>query len=324
VDSVLARARTREVSTARFLRLAVIAVLSLFVVVTTGAVVRLTASGLGCDNWPRCGSTPFPEKGGHAFIEFGNRVIAFSSIVLTLVAWLAARRVAGLPAWVRRVALAVWLGTVAQIPLGGITVIFDLHPLLVMSHFLLALVVLAGAVVVALEAWAAAAGSSGPVGPRWWRRIALAGVPVSLALVVSGAVVSASGPHSGGKDIRRLGLGVVDTVYVHVRVVAVFGIGFLIVATWLVRHRREVPGLVVLAGALFGLLLVQMVLGEVQYRSHLPWWLVLIHVMLAAGIWSATVALVYSIWRPAAPLVSVRPAFVSVSSDREERRAAHL
>jgi len=304
VDSVLSRARSREVSSARFLRIAVLAVLSLFVVVTTGAVVRLTASGLGCDNWPRCGSTPFPEKGGHAFIEFGNRVIAFSSIVVTLIAWLASRRVSVLPPWVRTLALAVWLGTVAQIPLGGITVIFDLHPLLVMTHFLLALVVLAGAVVVALEAWLAEAGRSGPLGPRWWRRLALAGIPVCLALVVTGAVVSASGPHSGGKDIRRLGISIVDTVYVHVRVVAVFGIGFLIVASWLWRHRREVPGVAALAGVLLALLVVQMILGEVQYRSHLPWWLVLIHVSFAAAIWSTTVALVHAVWRPATPLVS--------------------
>jgi len=304
VDSVLSRGRSREVSSARFLRIAVFAVLSLFVVVTTGAVVRLTASGLGCDNWPRCGSTPFPEKGGHAFIEFGNRVIAFSSIVVTLIAWLASRRVSVLPQWVRTLALAVWLGTVAQIPLGGITVIFDLHPLLVMTHFLLALVVLAGAVVVALEAWVADAGRSGPLGPLWWRRLALAGIPVCLALVVTGAVASASGPHSGGKDIRRLGFSIVDTVYVHVRVVAVFGIGFLIIASWLWRHRREVPGVAALAGGLLALLVVQMILGEVQYRSHLPWWLVLIHVSFAAAIWSTTVALVHAVWRPATPLVS--------------------
>jgi len=301
---VLSRVRAREVSSARFLRVAVYSVVSLFVVVTTGAVVRLTASGLGCDNWPRCGSTPFPEKGGHAFIEFGNRVIAFGSILMTLAAWLASRRVSVLPGWVRKLALAVWLGTVAQIPLGGITVIFDLHPLLVMTHFLLALVVLAGAVVVALEAWVAAAGRAPPLGALWWRRLALAGVPVCLALVVTGAVVSASGPHSGGKDIRRLGISIVDTVYVHVRVVAVFGIGFLLVASWLWRHRREVPGVAGLAGLLLAVLIAQMILGEVQYRTHLPWWLVLIHVMLAAAVWSATVALVYAIWRPPAPLVS--------------------
>ena len=303
---MLSRVRAREVSSARFLRIAVFAVLSLFVVVTTGAVVRLTASGLGCDNWPRCGSTPFPEKGGHAFIEFGNRVIAFGSIVMTLLTWLAARRVRELPVWVRRLALWVWLGTVAQIPLGGITVIFDLHPLLVMTHFLLALVVLAGAVVVVLEAWIANAGKASPLGARWWRRLALAGVPMCLTLVVTGAVVSASGPHSGGKDIRRLGVSIVDAVYVHVRVVAAFGIGFLLVASWLWRHRREVPGVAALAGVLLSLLIAQMVLGEVQYRTHLPWWLVLVHVVLAAAIWSATVALVYAIWRPPAPLVSER------------------
>ena len=116
--------------------------------------------------------------------------------------------------------------------------------------------------------------------------------------------MSASGPHSGGKDIRRLGISIVDTVYVHVRVVAVFGIGFLIVASWLWRHRREVPGVAALAGVLLALLVVQMILGEVQYRSHLPWWLVLIHVSFAAAIWSTTVALVHAVWRPATPLVS--------------------
>ena len=42
--------------------------------------------------------------------------------------------------------------TVAQIPMGAITIAVDLHPLAVMTHFLLALVVLALAVVVAVEA----------------------------------------------------------------------------------------------------------------------------------------------------------------------------
>ena len=73
--------------------------------------------------------------------------------------------------------------------------------------------------------------------------VALAGVAGCLALVVTGAVVERVGPALGREDIRRLGIGIVDTVYVHVRVVAVFGIGFLIVASWLVRHRREVPRL---------------------------------------------------------------------------------
>lgn len=301
---MFARVRVREVSAARFLRLAVASALSFYVVVTSGAVVRLTASGLGCDNWPRCGSTPFPEKGGHAFIEFANRVVAFCAIIVALATWLAARRVRGLAPGTRRAALGVFLGALAQIPLGGITVIFKLHPLLVMCHFLLGLAVFGLAVTVALEAWSHDAGRGKPVGPRWWRRMALAGLPACLVLVVTGAVVSASGPHSGGTNIRRLGIGIVDAVYVHVRIVAVFGIGFLLIGGWLFRHRREVPGIAAIAAALLMVLVVQGILGEVQYRTHLPWWLVLIHVSLGAAIWALTIALVYAIWRPPAAFVA--------------------
>jgi cytochrome c oxidase assembly protein subunit 15 len=232
-------------------------------------------------------------------------VISLGAIIVTLVAWLAARRVGGLPVGARRAALFVFLGTVAQIPLGGITVIFKLHPLLVMSHFLLALVALGGAVVVAFEAWRLSSGGAAAIGPRRWRQVALVGVPACLVLVVSGAIVSASGPHSGGTNIRRLGVGIVDAVYVHVRIVAVFGIGFLSIGWWLWRHRREVPGVAAIAAALLGVLVVQGVLGEVQYRTHLPWWLVLIHVSLGAAIWALTVALVHAIWRPPSALVKL-------------------
>jgi cytochrome c oxidase assembly protein subunit 15 len=304
VDTVLARVRTREVSPPRFLQLAVLSVVSLYVVVTSGAVVRLTASGLGCDNWPRCGDTPFPEKGHHAFIEFGNRVVALGAMACTLIAWLAARRTRGLPRWVRIAALGAFAGTVGQIPLGGLTVIFDLHPLLVMAHFLLALVVLAVAVVVAIEALSLHSGRASPVGPRWWRVFALAGVAACFVLVVTGAVVTASGPHSGGEDIRRLGIQVVDAVYVHVRATAVFGIGLLVAGWFLVRNRATYPGLFRWGLALLGVLAVQMAVGEVQYRNALPWWLVLIHVALATAVWGLTVGLVYAVWRPPATLAA--------------------
>ena len=137
--------------------------------------MRLTGSGLGCDNWPRCGSTPFPALSFHPMIEFGNRVIAVCGILASLATWHASRRVAGLPRWVVWVALTAFLGTVAQIPLGGITVILDLHPLAVMSHFLLALVVVALSVVVVFEAWSCASGLGAPVAPRWLRLVALVG-----------------------------------------------------------------------------------------------------------------------------------------------------
>jgi len=304
-DVTKASRAPRVVSARRFVQLATAAVFTLWVVVTSGAVVRLTASGLGCDNWPRCGDKPYPEKGGHAAIEFGNRLVALIGIALTVIVWLAARRVDGLPRWVRNVALATALGTIAQIPLGGITVLLGLNPIAVMSHFLLALLVVGGAVVVALEAWSHARGLGPPAGPHWLRVVGAVGVAACAVLVVTGTVATASGPHSGGQDIPRLGLGITDTVYVHVRATAVFGIGFLIVGTFLWRLRRELPGITRAGAVLFGVLLVQMAVGEIQYRNALPWWLVVIHVSLAATIWTLTVAIAYALHRPPAPLVAV-------------------
>jgi cytochrome c oxidase assembly protein subunit 15 len=297
------RAR-RTISARRFVQLATAAVFTLWVVVTSGAVVRLTASGLGCDNWPRCGDKPYPEKGGHAAIEFGNRLVALIGIALTVIVWVAARRVDGLPRWVRNVALATALGTIAQIPLGGITVLLGLNPIAVMSHFLLALVVVGGAVVVALEAWSHSRGLAPAAGPHWLRVVAAVGVAACALLVVTGTVATASGPHSGGQDIPRLGLGITDTIYVHVRATAIFGIGFLIVGAFLWRLRRELPGIAAAGAVLLGVLLVQMAVGEIQYRNALPWWLVVIHVSLAATIWTLTVAIAYSLHRPPAPLVA--------------------
>src|ERR1043165_5129296 len=125
----------------------------LWLIVVTGATVRLTSSGLGCEHWPGgTAGNPFPSKSYHSFIEFGNRIVSFLTILATLVSWVGARSTPGLPRWVRRLALATFLGTLAQAPLGAITVYAGLNPWLVLSHFLLALLVLAAGVVVVVEA----------------------------------------------------------------------------------------------------------------------------------------------------------------------------
>ena len=98
------------VAPAQFVGIALASVAALGLVVTSGAFVRLTGSGLGCENWPRCGDTPFPAKDFHAMVEFGNRVVALVGIVAALVTWLASRRVEGLSKWVRRAALGAFLG----------------------------------------------------------------------------------------------------------------------------------------------------------------------------------------------------------------------
>jgi cytochrome c oxidase assembly protein subunit 15 len=302
VATVLLRVRT--LSPSAFLKLSVASCAALFLVVTSGAFVRLTGSGLGCENWPRCGDKPYPEQGFHAFVEFGNRLVALTGLILVLVAWLGSRRVVGLPRGARWAALAAFLLTLAQIPMGAITIAVDLHPLAVMTHFLLALVVLALAVVVALEAWSHLGGLASPAGPSWLRSVvAWAGIPACAALVVTGAVATASGPHPGAdEDVERLGLEIADSVYVHVRVAAAFGIGVLAVGWFLWRMRDRYPGLVRLWGGLAAVLVAQALVGEIQYRNALPWGLVLVHVFLAAAIWALAVALAYSLWRPPARL----------------------
>jgi cytochrome c oxidase assembly protein subunit 15 len=290
----------------RFLRLAMLSLGAMVVVVTSGAFVRLTGSGLGCENWPRCGDTPYPEEGFHAFVEFGNRVVAAIGILFALLTWLASRKTAGLPRHARAAALGAFMGALAQIPLGGVTVILDLHPLAVMSHFLLALVVVALAVVVAMEAWSNEDGLGSPVGPAGIRRaVVWLGLPLCAVLVVTGAVATASGPHPGAsEDVERLGLGIEGTVYWHVRVAAVFGMCVLLLGAVLVRSRREAPGVLLVWAALLAALVAQAIVGEVQYRNALPWGLVLVHVVLAAAVWTLFVALSLVLSRPPASLVA--------------------
>jgi heme a synthase len=300
--TVLPAART--LSPRAFLGLSLVSCAGLFAVVTSGAFVRLTGSGLGCENWPRCGDTLYPEQGFHAWVEFGNRVVAGGGLLLVLATAVASIFVAGLPRGVKLAALAAFLLTAAQVPMGAITIAVDLHPLAVMTHFLLALVVVALTIVVALEAWSHLRGIAGPAGPSWLRKVVtLLGIPACAVLVVTGAVATASGPHPGAdEDVKRLGLEIADTVQVHVWVAGAFGIGVLAVGFFLWRLRGRYPGLVWLWGDLVGVLAAQAVVGEIQYRNALPWGLVLVHVFLAAAIWALAVALAYAVWRPPAPL----------------------
>jgi cytochrome c oxidase assembly protein subunit 15 len=284
-----ARLRSLTVSPAIFAWLAYAALTALFLIVVSGATVRLTGSGLGCENWPRCGETFLPPKDYHAYVEFGNRVVGFAVGLTTLVAAGAAFRVPGMPRWLLWCAVALPFTVLAQGILGGITVVFELHPLIVLGHFLLSLAALALAVVVALGAHRLGRGraAEAPLASSW---LALALVPAALALVVSGTLVTAAGPHSGGEEIPRFG-NLLDAVHIHIGATAVFGVVFLgLVALLLVeRHRARVE--LLLAGSILGLLLGQMIVGEIQWREGLPWGLVLLHVTIATAVWICVVAL---------------------------------
>ena len=300
----LARLRAHELSSTAFRRLAFLSLAALWLIVSTGAVVRLTSSGLGCEHWPGCQpGQPFPEKGYHSYIEFGNRMVASVTIILTLALAVGAWWTRGLPRWVRWLSVATFVGTAAQAPLGAITVYAHLNPALVIPHLLLSVAVLGAAVVVALEAGALDRGHGQPLD----REPRLAGVGVAVAcfaLLVSGTIATAAGPHSGGKDVYRLWQ-LHPALLLHGAAVAVLGCSLMFLIGYLLARRSAIGGRYA-AGAvgLAGLVLVQMALGDIQYRTHLPWGLVLVHVAVAATVWAATVGFVTLMWRPLAAVQS--------------------
>jgi cytochrome c oxidase assembly protein subunit 15 len=290
------RLRRFAVSAQTFRRLALANTLMLMVIVASGATVRLTGSGLGCEHWPGCTAGAFfPKNGFYSYVEFSNRIVSGVTIVVTLATWLAALLVPTARPWVRWVAGGTFLGTLLQAPLGAITVHYHLNPWLVLTHFLTSITVLTLGVVVALEAY----GVRGEEVPVRLKRLGLAAGAACGALVVSGTLATAAGPHSGSVDVPRVG-SFQPAVWLHVRATAVFGITFAALLAWLiVRRSRHLWAAV----AVLGLLAAQMTVGEIQYRvtfggARLPWWLVLIHVTLSATVWAATTAFVATLWRP--------------------------
>jgi cytochrome c oxidase assembly protein subunit 15 len=286
------------VGPATFRRLAYLAVAALFVIVVSGATVRLTASGLGCENWPRCGDAYLPEKDFHALVEFGNRVVGLVVGAITLLTALAAWRVTGLQRWVRWGAVALPITVLLQGVLGGVTVLLELHPVTVMAHFLLSQVALAVAVAVALGARASPAVAGVRARTAWPAFVLL---PSTLALVVTGAFVTAAGPHSGGDDIERMGE-LVNVLHVHMGATAVFGVSFVGLLGALVAQGREARAEQALAAGILALVLTQMAVGGLQWKQELPWELVPVHVALATAIWVGVTALAARVFlRPAQP-----------------------
>src|SRR3954468_4347209 len=224
--AVEASARGFEVSDRRFRELAIAGAAMLLVVVATGATVRLTASGLGCEHWPGCQpGQPFPEKGFHSYVEFGNRLVAFVTILATLVVGIASVFVAGVPRWTKVLAWLTFAGTLAQAPLGAITVYYHLNPWLVLSHFLLSLAVLAAGVGLGLETLGE---HRRPLVSGRLRAVSVLFGAALATMVISGTTATASGPHPGSREgVRRLG-SFLTAVQIHVRATAVFGIVLLV------------------------------------------------------------------------------------------------
>lgn len=288
-----------------FERLVVIVWVALYVNFCSGALVRVTNSGLGCPDWPLCNGRATPPLAGHAVIEFSNRLLAGSVIVITLLlayrGWRHARK---------RLAVAIAVGTFAQGPLGGITIMVDLHPIAVASHFLLAIIVFTLATVLLVDTRLAPAGDLQR--PGWLRPSTLLFLGLGLTLIVSGAIVTTSGTHPGADDVPRL-YDLRDVAYWHVRIAVVYVSAlavFLFLIARLDATSGRVPRLAWIVVALTG---VQVVIGEVQWRNELPWYLVWAHVMTATLLWGSLVALGRSLLPAAAVLLRVTASTPSTS-----------
>jgi heme a synthase len=293
-----------ELSPRAFRRVARAAVGVLVLIVASGATVRMTGSGLGCPSvtvdLSACVKA-YGARGYHADIEFFNRVVSGLTVCVGLALAVAAWRTTGLGLRGKLLATGVFLATFGQAPLGAITVHYHLNPYLVISHLLLALLALGLGVLVLTEASRLVDGAG-----RALPRIVRVGGALLLAavvvLVVSGTLSTAAGrfPGSSGSTVvSRLWI-FHSAVYWHVRAVAVFGVVFLVLVVWAWRQRQRFPWLVRGCAALLSILVVQMAIGELQYRTYgtVPWGVVVLHVTLAAALFAWTVGLVARLWRP--------------------------
>ena len=275
-----------------YAKVTLVALAALSLIVLTGAGVRLTGSGLGCPDWPRCYGQTVPPLDTHAVIEYGNRLLT-GFVGLAVIA-------ASALAWFRqpfRWHLAFFgallpLGVVGQAILGALVVEHHLAPGLVMSHFILSMLLLDASFALAwcsrYEPWERRR-SADRLGV--WAVRAL--IPLGQLTILAGTIATASGPHAGahaGQLVHRFtfeGTGTLEwVVQRHAAIATVFGL--TAIGVWLLLRRpggdsRAVRPLT----AVIGLLTLQGVVGGLQWWLKLPSELVWVHVALATLTWLA-------------------------------------
>jgi heme a synthase len=306
--------RSRRLSPITYRRITTLALASLAVIVVSGAAVRLTGSGLGCSDWPKCHEDKFVSDGQyHDTIEFVNRM--FTGVVSVAVALAVLGSLRRDP---RRSDLTAWsiglvAGVIGQIVLGGLVVIFELSPWLVIGHFLLSMVLVWNAVVLRERA-----GHDGrPARPRVSPQSVTFGrilVGAAIAALLSGTIVTGSGPHGGDEEVERLPFLVHTVARVHGVIVMSFLV--LVIAAGLALHRGGAPSAVWRRyTTLLVVLVAQAVVGYTQYFTDVPPLLVGIHVAGATAMWISVLS--YHLG-----LFAWRSEFVTVTAPRSRRRAA--
>jgi cytochrome c oxidase assembly protein subunit 15 len=255
-------------------------------IVLTGATVRITGSGLGCPTWPECTYGSYTPVAGqaegafHAWIEFGNRLLTFlllfAAVAVVIYAIRKARR-----DLIWRALLQV-LGILGQGVIGGITVLTDLNPLAVASHFILSIFLIAGAVSIV------ARGRSPLISVRPTETkvkiLAQAQVLLTFVVIVIGTLVTGSGPHAGDLDAPRLKLDERAISWLHAdAVIALLGVSLalLVLSEISPETKRRIK-------IFFAVTLAQGLIGYIQYVTGLPELLVIVHVLGSTLVWIAS------------------------------------
>jgi cytochrome c oxidase assembly protein subunit 15 len=255
-------------------------------IIVTGAIVRLTGSGLGCPTWPDC--TPgslIPVagqvEGFHKYIEFGNRTLTFLVLAISIALF-----VFSLINEKRNIILWSFLpliGTLLQAVLGGITVLTGLNPFTVMAHFLLSIILVGISVKIYNYFNDQRISKSLPkIVDNYVKIVTLVG----FAVITLGTVTTGSGPHSGDEIAARFNLDLRVIAWLHADTVLLF-IGLIIGLIVITKLNSESNHLYKTIRTLFIICLLQGFIGYVQWFNDLPWVLVSLHVIGAVITWIA-------------------------------------
>ena len=261
-------------------------------IVVTGGAVRLTGSGLGCPTWPDCVSgsiAPVAHQAQgtlHSWIEFGNRLLTvalFIAIIASvIVAFRKGRSRADWPV-IRNLALLQIAGIIAQIVLGGITVLTKLNPFTVSAHFLLSIVLIAGTLSLRQRLLSVKRTEVLPTTQSMIRGL----IVLSAVVITLGTIVTGSGPHAGDIQAKRYHIGARTISWLHadsvIALIALtFGLYLIIRVSESVDNRRYVGGKVLL---FIFICLGQGLIGYIQYFTKLPEALVAAHLLGATLVW---------------------------------------
>lgn len=252
-------------------------------IVVTGAAVRLTSSGLGCPEWPRCDETSYTthgELGLHGVIEFGNRLLTFALVAIAIATLLAA--VGSRHRRATLLSFLVCLYVPLQAIIGGITVLTGLNPWVVSLHFLASMLIIMFCVALLDELRSPERYRA----PLTQRRLAFATVVVGWVALWLGTIVTGAGPHAGDADAPRNGLD--PATFSQLHAVSVYVLVALTLALLVVAARAGDRWLARVTGLVLVIEVAQGIVGWTQYLMDLPVLLVALHMLgaalLAAGL----------------------------------------